>query len=169
MQLVSNLPIFSILVTICSFSSWPLNYGTRDAVFHVFVSTVIYLFLGDTVKDNALTSTPVPVTFQIKIGGTQQISLLPSLAQQTRLPGSPELPIAAGLRAASGAEGRAEHPGCSGGTCCDAARRDEWLGSLGLCDNKTWPVNTSRTWPRSPWCASIVETLQGRRSAVLSI
>ena len=89
-------------------------------MFHVFVSTVIYLFLGDTVKDNALASTPVPVIFQIKIGGTQQISLLPYLAQQTRLPGSPELPIAAGLWAVLGAEGRAEH-----------------LGSLGLCDNNT--------------------------------
>lgn len=45
---------FLILVT----ELWDTYY---DVVFHVFVSRVIYLFLRDIVKGNALTSTPVPV------------------------------------------------------------------------------------------------------------
>lgn len=48
--------LFLILVT----ELWDSYY---DVVFHISVSTVIYLFLRDTVKDNALASIPVPVIF----------------------------------------------------------------------------------------------------------
>ena len=48
--------LFLILVT-------ELRDTYYDVVFHVFVPRVIYLFLRDTVKDSALTSTPVPVIF----------------------------------------------------------------------------------------------------------
>lgn len=48
--------LFLILVT----ELWDTYY---DVVFHVFVSRAIHLFLRDTMKDNALTSTLVPVGF----------------------------------------------------------------------------------------------------------